>query len=318
MRLLLLSILCVTGCGSSTPSAPDPRAEMLRTQIANRETQPAVKSLPVEPEPVKTPRPHVLESLKEIASTLANAMPDVIVAPVPEPEPQSPPQNVTPPKPPGPFDHLEVVCYTADWCTSCKKWKRDVYPGLKAKGVRVRFVNYDEHKAEANALGVTGLPTYTILVSGKRVGRLLIGPQPAADLLAKLRAIPRPPERPSVGSQIVNELYRVTGTERPVGGLDVDLSDKTGDAASILAAMTSGRFEPTAGVLVEAKAGLFPTRIATTPTGPTVLHFDQRPLVTAKKFILKFRGRLERVELSRDGHKATVVLSGLPDVELKL
>ena len=104
----------------------------------------------------------------------------------------------------------------------------------------------------------------------------------------------------------------------PVGGLDVDVSEKTGNASEILAALAVGRYEPAKDVVVESPRGLFPTRIARQSDGSVQLHFDQRPRITAKKLILKFRGRLERVDLSADGTHANVIISGLPDLEIRL
>lgn len=125
-----------------------------------------------------------------------------------------------------------------------------------------------------------------------------------------------PPE--PLAQQFVAELYRVTGTQQPVGAIDVDLTEKTAGVPEILAQVTAGKMTPAQGVVIESTAGLWPSRTSKRPDGATRLHFDQRPRITVKKLILKLNGQLQWIDLSADGRAASVSISGLPDVELKL
>jgi thiol-disulfide isomerase/thioredoxin len=118
--------------------------------------------------------------------------------------------------------------------------------------------------------------------------------------------------------QFLAELHRVTDTELPRGAIDVDVSDRATAAPAILEAMSAGQYSPSPGVTLESSSGLFPTRTTRQPNGTVRLHFDQRPKLTARKWMLRVVARIQWVDISADGHSILVSLSGFPDIRLKL
>jgi thiol-disulfide isomerase/thioredoxin len=55
-----------------------------------------------------------------------------------------------------------LVYFEADWCTWCKKMKRDILPQVNMKHYILVYVDVDRNRAVANKFGIRSLPAYVI------------------------------------------------------------------------------------------------------------------------------------------------------------
>jgi hypothetical protein len=60
-----------------------------------------------------------------------------------------------------------IVCWTADWCSGCKVWKRDQAPALLKMGYKVVYKDY--HK-DSPPKDVKLLPTIIVMHKSKAIG----------------------------------------------------------------------------------------------------------------------------------------------------
>jgi len=232
-----------------------------------------------------------------------------------------------------------LLVFSANWCPPCNALKTQVIyrmgPKWKVGGTSkddIQVVDCSQTDGELAAeefygIDIPALPHVVIwwaaekhIVYDKEKHGPLEKPshlsaffnsQVAATRIAKVSK--------SLPQQLIAELHRVTKTQLPMSGIDLDVSDKTEGVPEILAALASGTYTPAEGVTVSAESGgnLYPTRTTSTDTHVR-LHFDQRPTVKAKKWLLTLNTTLQWVDISKDGRRANVSLKRFPDISLSL
>ena len=227
-----------------------------------------------------------------------------------------------------------LLIFAASWCPACENLKRSIeeLPETWTRGptqenvvqiVDVSTVELEHRAKEFYAVKFESVPAVFAYWSKEKHQRLT---EPADSAIAMTKWFNRVvTERREADqrvqpllAQFLSELHRVTDTQKPTTAIDVDVSDKTMDVPRILSQLAQGDYTPSAGVTLKSASGLFPTRTTRQPGGSTRFHFDQRPTLTAKKWMLRVTAQVQWVDVSADGHTALVSLSGFPDIRLKL
>ncbi|MFK7821917.1 MAG: hypothetical protein AB8G99_24680 [Planctomycetaceae bacterium] len=227
-----------------------------------------------------------------------------------------------------------LLIFSASWCPPCAKlqqsigalpetWTRGKSPASVIQCVDVSTTEQNLQAREYFGVDFDAVPAVFAYWS-KEKHKQFTGPTDSAvqvtkwfnRTVASMRS-QRPPRQPLL-EQLVAELHRVTNTKMPAQAIDVDVSDRTASAPAILAAMSAGSYSPSPGVTIESESGLFPTRTIRQSDGTVRLHFDQRPKLTAKKWMLRIVARVQWLDISSDGRTVLVSLSGFPDIRLKL
>lgn len=118
----------------------------------------------------------------------------------------------------------EVLEFTANWCTYCRE-VAPVVKTLQREGLPIRQIDADRQDDELRKYGVTGLPTFVLVVDGREVERVS-GAVSESTLRRMAQRIPaaepepaRSPNPTSTGIRV--ELGEPTAIPRPVPGKGV-------------------------------------------------------------------------------------------------
>lgn len=228
-----------------------------------------------------------------------------------------------------------LLVFSANWCPACETQKREVLQRMGPKwqvgsqatdDIQIVDVSSNENLLSAKAyygLELATLPRTYVWWSKDKYIEYKGLPFKKPSTLSKWFNSQVAAKRLAAASstlpqQLMAELHRVTGTQLPMSGIDLDISDKVQGIPEILAALAAGKYSPADGVEVTAEGGnLYPTR--TTATDQYVrLHFDQRPTVKAKKWLLTLNTTIQWVDVAKDGRTVLVSLKRFPDIKLTL
>lgn len=69
-----------------------------------------------------------------------------------------------------PVVNIEVLAFTAKWCSICKRDKPQIAE-MRRRGVKVTEIDYDKQRSVARKYGVKRLPTYILLQDGEEIER---------------------------------------------------------------------------------------------------------------------------------------------------
>lgn len=104
--------------------------------------------------------PAVLLGCDGVVIDLGSQPQEPQVAPEPKPEPDSDGKPAS----------IEVLVFTAKWCSACQRDKPQI-DEMRRRGVKVTEINVDQHPDLVRKHGIKSLPTYIVLKDGVEVER---------------------------------------------------------------------------------------------------------------------------------------------------
>lgn len=127
--------------------------------------------------------------------------------------------------------NAELLDFTAEWCGPCQTM-RPVVEQLRREGYPVRQIDVDQQRALASRFGITGMPTFVLVVNGKEVERK-VGACSEGHLRQMLAKIPSAPDASQAAEQPKRKGWlRLFGDEKKSESVEPPSFD-TGDRGSV-------------------------------------------------------------------------------------